>query len=219
GGPAGTPPEPAAPVVASAPDQAPAQRETTKPSRDETAAAPGRSANPASAPVAVAQPAAPVADPAPRIQVTLAQVGTPAPPVPVRPVAVPLPPPPRPAAQVTVPLVNEGGMAGRLRLSLRGEVLHATIFAADRATAGALRDGLGDLRRGLAERGFADAHVAVREGPAAPDLKHTPSRDPARDHSSDPHTPEEHRRDDRSGTLPRDGRRRSPREGAERQDR
>jgi hypothetical protein len=70
----------------------------------------------------------------------------------------------RPAAdRVTVHFEGEGGLEGRLRVALRGQSLHATIVSPDRETAQRLRSELGELHRGLAERGFPDARIAIHE--------------------------------------------------------
>jgi hypothetical protein len=73
-------------------------------------------------------------------------------------------PPPVPASitsQVTV--VLDQGMAGasRIRVVLRGDVVHATIMA-DVAGAAALTQRLPELQRALRDRGFSDAQLSVR---------------------------------------------------------
>jgi hypothetical protein len=73
-------------------------------------------------------------------------------------------PPPVPASatsQVTV--VLDQGMAGasRIRVALRGDVVHATIMA-DVAAAATLTQRLPELQRALRDRGFSDAQLSVR---------------------------------------------------------
>jgi hypothetical protein len=122
-----------------------------------------------------------------------------------------------PANQVTLQFSGEEGLDGRLRLSLRGSALHATIIARDPDGARQLESGLDELRQALGDRGFTDARVTVQG--AAESRAGEPRPERQEQHAS-------HREDhaDRSGGK-RDGdldssqgnpRRRSPRRQSER---
>jgi hypothetical protein len=93
-----------------------------------------------------------------------------APPAPLLP-AEPPPAPPVPTSHATVDLALGDGLTGRLRVAVRGDVVHATILA-EGAAAVVLDRELPGLRRALAERGFPEAQVTVRatgaEGAALP---------------------------------------------------
>jgi hypothetical protein len=54
------------------------------------------------------------------------------------------------------------GAEGRLRVSVRGQAVRATIVAPDAPTARELERGMSDLQRALAERGFLRSEVIVR---------------------------------------------------------
>ncbi|MEZ4588861.1 MAG: hypothetical protein R2909_21010 [Gemmatimonadales bacterium] len=72
---------------------------------------------------------------------------------------------PRPAPRadrVTVDLADDLGDIGRLRLSVHGPSLRATIVPATREVGGQLESGMRELTRTLAERGFSDARVTVQ---------------------------------------------------------
>jgi hypothetical protein len=91
-----------------------------------------------------------------------------------------------PADFVTLDLPGEGGIVGHVRLALRGPSLNATIVAADAATARRLEGAVGELRQALADRGFADPHIAVRTvasssdpGPAQNEHPRQPGRERA----------------------------------------
>ncbi len=71
----------------------------------------------------------------------------------------------QPSSQVTLELDPAMG-AGRVRVAIRGDTVHATIIAADGNVA-ALNDQVHELRRALESRGFAEAHVAVRSPDSA----------------------------------------------------
>ena len=68
----------------------------------------------------------------------------------------------RPSTLV-VPFEDDGGNAGRIRLTLRGDALQATILAPSRETAQKLSSSLGELQQALGERGFAGARLTVRQ--------------------------------------------------------
>jgi hypothetical protein len=72
---------------------------------------------------------------------------------------------PRPAPRpghVTVDLGDQFGGVGRLRLSIKGPSLRATIVPSDPGLATRLDAGLQDLTQSLRDRGFSDSRVAVR---------------------------------------------------------
>lgn len=82
--------------------------------------------------------------------------------------AAPAPPPPPapppalvPTSHATLDLALGDGTTGRLRVAVRGDVVHATILA-EGAAAITLERELPSLRRSLAERGFPDAQLTVR---------------------------------------------------------
>ena len=82
-----------------------------------------------------------------------------------------LPGTPQGTDRVTVSYVDSDGAAGRIRLSVRGDAVRATIVSDHAPAAHGLAEDLGALRRGLAERGFSDSNLAVqssiRSAPAA----------------------------------------------------
>jgi hypothetical protein len=87
-----------------------------------------------------------------------------------------------PTSQVTVVLDEALAGANRIRVALRGDVVHATIVA-DVAAAVALTQRLPELQRALRDRGFGDAQLSVRvlgaESVAAPAGLRTESTSPA----------------------------------------
>jgi hypothetical protein len=78
-----------------------------------------------------------------------------------------------PTSHATLDLALGDGTTGRLRVAVRGDVVHATILA-EGAAAVQLERELPALRRSLAERGFAEAQLTVRtpggDGPIPPPL-------------------------------------------------
>jgi hypothetical protein len=117
-------------------------------------------------------PAAPihVTDAAPRSLATALTVATGDP----RPVATPEPARALPRMdQVTVDLKDEAGDHGRLRLTVQGSSLRATILPNDPELATRLNDGLRELRQNLSDQGFAAPRISVqapRAGDAVPGL-------------------------------------------------
>ena len=81
----------------------------------------------------------------------------------------------RGSGTVLVPFRDATGVSGRIRLALRGGNLHATIFTSDHGTVERLTGELSGLKQALAERGFADAQVQVRN------LRPGSSSDPRQD--------------------------------------
>lgn len=75
--------------------------------------------------------------------------------------AEPPAPPPQPESQVTLVLDSASSGANRIRVALRGDVVHATIVA-DVAAAVALTQRLPELQRSLRDRGFSEAQLSVR---------------------------------------------------------
>ena len=68
----------------------------------------------------------------------------------------------RPRDHVTVRFHEDGGGEGRLRLSLRGTALRATIVPSSPDGLEGLTERLGDLRRSLVEQGFVQPRVSVQ---------------------------------------------------------
>lgn len=66
-----------------------------------------------------------------------------------------------PTSHATLDLALGDGTTGRLRVAVRGDVVHATILA-EGAAAVMLERELPALRRSLADRGFPDAQLTVR---------------------------------------------------------
>ncbi|MDZ4388957.1 MAG: hypothetical protein U0974_04440 [Gemmatimonadales bacterium] len=93
----------------------------------------------------------------------------------------------------TVELSLGDGVSGRLRIAVRGEVIHATILA-DAVHAALLERELPGLRQALLEQGFEEAHLTVRVPPATTSTEVTPGRREAERH-------------DRGGQDPRPDRR------------
>lgn len=81
----------------------------------------------------------------------------------VRRTAEPRPAPPSPTSQVTVELDAEQTGAQRVRVAVRGDVVHATVVT-DRGGVEAMRPQLDDLRHALEGQGFREAHVQLRVG-------------------------------------------------------
>lgn len=75
--------------------------------------------------------------------------------------AEPRPTPPSPTSQVTVELDAEQTGAQRVRVAVRGDVVHATVVT-DRGGVEAMRPQLDDLRHALEGQGFREAHVQLR---------------------------------------------------------
>ncbi len=69
--------------------------------------------------------------------------------------------PPAPTSHATLDLALGDGTTGRLRVAVRGDVVHATILAEGTAAMMLERE-LPSLRRSLTDRGFADAQLTVR---------------------------------------------------------
>lgn len=105
--------------------------------------------------------------------------------------------------RVTVEFVDDRGETGRLRVSVRGEQLQATIMPSDARMAEQLSSRVSELHRTLARHGFVDAQVTVRE--PAVSRSGTGERPADRDgeNSAERWTQERARRDDHSGRHPR----------------
>jgi hypothetical protein len=73
--------------------------------------------------------------------------------------------PDRPPAtdRITVRLPDEAG-AGRIQVSVRGDVVHARIVGGDAAMGQRLESGLSELRESLARQGFEETHVRIEAG-------------------------------------------------------
>lgn len=93
----------------------------------------------------------------------------------------------------TVELSLGDGVSGRLRIAVRGEVIHAIILA-DAVHAALLERELPALRQALREQGFEEAHLTVRVPPATTSTEVTAGRREAERH-------------DRGGQDPRPDRR------------
>ena len=112
----------------------------------------------------------------------------------------------RGATDVVVRLDGEHGLAGTIRLAVRGGLLRGTIVASDADVARRLEASLGSLRRALTERGFADSRLTVRtaapgangapadsrpESHAEPDPRHARREHHETDAHQSPHTPDQ----------------------------
>jgi hypothetical protein len=64
---------------------------------------------------------------------------------------------------VTLKFEGEDGLEGRLRISVRGDTVRASILSSDEGTLQSLGGELGTLRRALTEQGFNTARVAVHD--------------------------------------------------------
>jgi hypothetical protein len=69
----------------------------------------------------------------------------------------------RAADQVTLQFQGEGGLEGRVRITLRGEAVHASILSADEETLSRLGGEAGSLKRALGEQGFSNAKITVHD--------------------------------------------------------
>jgi hypothetical protein len=90
------------------------------------------------------------------------------------------------ATRMTIRFAGEDGRSGRLRLSVRGQTLHATIVSSDDDAVRRWSGDLDALHRSLANQGFSDARVTVRKTPtpeSALPWRQDPD-DPTRDESA-----------------------------------
>ncbi len=87
----------------------------------------------------------------------------------------------RAADQVTLKFEGEDGLEGRLRISVRGDTVRASILSSDEGTLQSLGGELGTLRRALTEQGFNTARVAVHDTRTAQANGTTDARQNARD--------------------------------------
>lgn len=87
-------------------------------------------------------------------------------------------PAPHAADHITLQLGDDAGLAGTVRLAVRGDALHATIIASTAAEADRLARDLDSLRRSLHAQGFADTRIAVQSPRAGlPATRHMPFDD------------------------------------------
>lgn len=88
---------------------------------------------------------------------------------------------------VTVRMEDGGDGAARLRVAVRGELVHTTIVHDDPAVAQALREKSGELRQALERQGFTDSRVSVNGKESLPrgDATSTPNRGDADPRNSD----------------------------------
>jgi hypothetical protein len=105
-----------------------------------------------------------------------ARVSAPLPSAKAAPVSAPVPLPmetpiKRVPDQVTLRLDAGGPLDGHLRLAVRGGRLHATITTATPDVAAMMEHQLPELKRSLAERGFANPRILVQQGPSASEMK------------------------------------------------
>ncbi len=98
----------------------------------------------------------------------------------------------RAADQVTLRFEGEGGLEGRLRVSVRGDQVHARFLTEDAKTMERLSGEMRSLQRSLEERGFRDARVSIQDlrtpagAEARPDARSAEERrqgEPGRRHS------------------------------------
>ncbi len=123
-------------------------------------------------------------------------------------VAGPAPlPPEKPQAAVpttaTVAFDNGEGLEGRLRVSLRGDTLRATIQVPDVAAAERIEQDLGGLTRALRAHGFEEARLTIDVArSAASDARHDePSpREQRPSREQQPHTNDRHPRRERGSS-------------------
>ncbi|MFN8588912.1 MAG: hypothetical protein U0704_14045 [Candidatus Eisenbacteria bacterium] len=69
----------------------------------------------------------------------------------------------RAADQVTLQFRGENGLEGRLRISVRGDSVRASILSSHDGTLQRAGGEVGALKRALAEQGFTDAKVSVQD--------------------------------------------------------
>lgn len=69
----------------------------------------------------------------------------------------------RAADRVTLHFEGEGGLEGRLRVSVRGDQVHARLLALDGATLERLAPEMRQMQRALEEQGFRDARVSLQD--------------------------------------------------------
>lgn len=176
---------------------------------DDSKAAEGEAATAGFTPLPVSEKSAPVAPPhASLAGVTPhpARVEAPAPAVAGVAGPAPLPqekPLPAVPTTATVSFDNGEGLEGRLRVSLRGDTLRASIQVPDAAAAERIEQDLGGLARALRAHGFEEARLTVdiarsaatdtRQEQPSP-REHKPSRE------QQPHTNERHTRRERGSS-------------------
>jgi hypothetical protein len=103
----------------------------------------------------------------------------------------------------TVSFDNGDGLEGRLRVSLRGDVLRASIQVPDAAAAERIEQDLGGLTRALRAHGFEEARLTVDIArSAAADTRHEESspREQKPSREQQPHTNERHTRRERGSS-------------------
>jgi hypothetical protein len=69
----------------------------------------------------------------------------------------------RAADQVTLQFTGEAGLEGRVRIAVRGDVVHASILSSHEATLERLGGEAGSLKRALGEQGFSQARITVHD--------------------------------------------------------
>jgi hypothetical protein len=75
---------------------------------------------------------------------------------------------PRLSSQVTLAFDAGDGESGRVRLSVRGDALRATIVTGTGPEAARMSEELGSLRRALGDRGFTEPRVSIHPATTTP---------------------------------------------------
>ncbi len=86
----------------------------------------------------------------------------------------------RAADQVTLQFQGEDGLEGRLRISVRGDEVRASILSSHEGTLERLGNEVGSLKRALQESGFTEARIAVHDTRGGGVAATADSRDSAR---------------------------------------
>jgi hypothetical protein len=112
--------------------------------------------------------------------------------------------PPGAKTTLLVPFKEAHGQEGRIRLSLRGNALRATILTPNGETVRNLGSRISEIQRALGERGFAEAQVAVRHTrvPDASEVRSEAREDPT-GHGGDRQSDSDRDGSDRGGSHSR----------------
>ena len=83
----------------------------------------------------------------------------------------------RAADQVTLQFHGEDGLEARVRVTVRGDAVHAALLSSDEDTLGRLGEQASSLHRALNDQGFTQARVSVHDTrtaapTAAPEARH-----------------------------------------------
>ncbi|MEK7317412.1 MAG: hypothetical protein AAB011_14615, partial [Candidatus Eisenbacteria bacterium] len=120
--------------------------------------------------------------------------------------------PARSSEFVTVSFLDGSESGGRVRLSMRGDALRATILTSEKTLIERLEPRVDALRRSLAEQGFEQPLVTLRAIPSGEGGQATQDQGARRDRGGDPRYRDTHDGRDRHDDAPHEGGRRQRRD-------